>query len=157
GAALTDLAWAAVTPWRQLVAQVVGGERLACLRRPGTEAVVAHGGADPTVEAYLLAGWLADALSDDLGVSLRAAPGVDEGVAGLELADGDGWRLDVERQPGRPSGTVAITSVDGETRTRVLPMRRADRAFLLAGELEYTRRDRPFERAVARALELDLA
>jgi glucose-6-phosphate dehydrogenase assembly protein OpcA len=157
GGALTDLAWAAITPWRQLVAQVVGAERLAGLRGPGTEAVVAHGGPDPTVEGYLLAGWLVDALGDGLDVEFRPGPGIEDGVGGLELVDPGGWRLEVERQPDRASAEVAITPSDGGTRTRVLPVRRADRPALLAGELEYIRRDRPFERAVAKALEIAAA
>src|SRR5262249_60321158 len=49
GAALTDLAWAAVTPWRQLVAQVGGGERPPGPRRPGAPGGAAPRGPAPPV------------------------------------------------------------------------------------------------------------
>lgn len=143
-AAVTDLAWAAVTPWRQLVLQILDGAPLA-------EARVEHPAPDPGPEARLLAAWLSE-LGPAPRVALHGAAGRPGALRALALR-GEGWRdaVEVEHVPERCVATVRGRARDGAERERVLPLPVADRAHLLAGELEVLRRDAPFERALARA------
>jgi hypothetical protein len=154
---MTDLAWAALTPWRQLVAQVLRGEDLVRLRRGPTRVRVEHPGRGTTVGALLLAGWLRTELGDRALVAcMPGADGADEALVALEVEGPDGWRMRVERRTPL-TGTVTVEDRGGGPRRRVLPLPRHERAGLLAGELELQRRDLPFERAVARAVELACA
>lgn len=154
GPAVTDLAWAALTPWRQIVTQLVdaaNAERL----RAGSVAEIWHTGAHPTAEALLLAGWLRDSLGDGLMVELHARRDVGTGgLVALHLESAAGRRLSVERIPGRASAAVNVSSPSrsDRERRRVLPLPHPTRASLLAGELELQRNDRPFERALPLAV-----
>ncbi len=150
GPAVTDLAWAAVTPWRQLIVQVLDPQSLEALSTHA-EAVIVHSGAGAGAEALLMAGWLRDYLGAAAAVDLRPRDDPAEGVLAVEMAGPTGRHLNVERLPGRDAATVTVTEADGAVRTRTLPLPDHDRARLLAGELEIQRRDRAFERALARA------
>jgi glucose-6-phosphate dehydrogenase assembly protein OpcA len=156
-AAVTDLAWAALTPWRQLVHQLVGADEVEILRRGGL-ARIGHCCAEVTAEALLLAGWLRDGLGRDLRVALEPCPEVPRGgVAELHVEAPGGRRLSIRRRPDRPAADVTVHDPAGPARGRTLPLPTRDRAALLAGELELQRRDRPFERALPLALELTTA
>lgn len=156
--AVTDLSWAAVTGWRQLVAQMLEGEILAALRGGPATATILHGPGGLVPDPLLVGGWLRDVI----GPGLRAV--VDErddgdgpGVAALTLEGAHGRRLVIERAPARDAASVSVTEPDGAERHRVLPLPRPDRTRLLAGELELQRRDRAFERALAGACAAGLA
>jgi hypothetical protein len=156
----TDLAWAALTPWRQLVAHLVDPDALARLRAGGARLALRHPGPDPTLEALLMAGWLCDVLRADLDVELKAevpagrGPGEDPpGLLGLRL-DGAGRDLRVTRMPGREVAEVVVHEPDAGTRRRALPLPVLGRAALLAGELELGRRDRLFERALPHSVRI---
>lgn len=153
GPAVTDLAWAAITPWRQLIVQILDPESLRALR-PGATALIAHSTAAPGVRALLLAGWLRDLLGEDTRIELSRADADGDGdrLLAVELDGPAGRHLRVERLPGRDAATVTVTEADGTVRERTLPLPEPDRARLLAGELEIQRRDRAFERALALAL-----
>jgi glucose-6-phosphate dehydrogenase assembly protein OpcA len=154
---VTDLAWARITAWRQLIAQMVDEQAMASLRDGSPTVLVAHGGAEPDAGTLLLAGWLRDVIGDDLTVRLASRPAEDgeDGPVAVELdGGGTGRRLTIERLPGRAAAVVCVTEPDGATRRRVLPLPESDRARLLAGELEMQRRDRPFERALAGAAQV---
>ena len=154
GSALTDLAWAALTPWRQLVNQLVDLDHVERLRQ-GAVAEIRHCGEAPTVEALLLAGWLRDTLGESLHVELHPRKDVLEGgVVELQLESLAGRRLSIERYPDRATAAVLVAAPMGKPRRRVLPLPYKTRAELLAGELELQRRDRPFERALPHAREL---
>ena len=152
--AVTDLAWAAITPWRQLIAQMLD---VAELRAPGggpLEAVIAHPGARPTAEALLLAGWLHDLAGDRLALTTEPRPGGDAAVVAIELTLPErGRRISIERGPGRQAATVCVGEGGRDTR-RMLPLPETDRGSLLAGELEIQRRDHAFERALPFAAEV---
>lgn len=150
GHAVTDLAWAAVTPWRQLIVQMLDVPALRAMG-PGTEAVVVHAGDAPDAGALLLAGWLRDYLGADASVALRAGAGTADGVLAVEVRAAGGDRLSAARLPGRDAATVTLERPDGTSHTRTLPLPEHTRVRLLAGELEIQRRDASFERAVARA------
>lgn len=149
--AITDLAWAALTPWRQLVAQLVGRELALTLREGPSRLTVVHGGGEPTLQALLMAGWMRDVLGDALDVVMDAAP-LDAGaLAALELVGPGGRHLRLERSPGSASVSVAVGSPGDEGKRRALPLRLLDRTGLLAGELEMTTHDRGFESAIRQA------
>jgi glucose-6-phosphate dehydrogenase assembly protein OpcA len=150
GPAVTDLAWAAITSWRQLIVQMLDRESLEALRRRADTSVV-HAGAEPDAGALLLAGWLRDFIGAAGDVRLLPGGGPGSGVLAVEVAGPTGRRLRVERLAGREAAAVTVTEADGTAHHRTLPLPDPDRARLLAGELEIQRRDRAFERALARA------
>jgi glucose-6-phosphate dehydrogenase assembly protein OpcA len=150
---VTDLAWAAITPWRQLIAQMLDKPSLLALRSSASAALITHAAPDPDVETLLMAAWLKDLLGERLMVELHPRPGPDAGLIAVELEGSvAGRRLTVERVPGRPAAAVCVTEPDGRARRRMLPLPAVDRARLLAGELEIQRRDRAFERTLAAAV-----
>lgn len=151
-ASITDLSWAAITGWRQLIAQMLDGDSLASLRSAPATVLIAHAPDAPGADALLMAGWLRDAIGPSLTVALEARQ--DEGGPGIvaaELKSSEDRRLVIERVAGRDAATVCVTEADGSTRERVLPLPHPDRARLLGGELDIQRRDRAFERALAGA------
>jgi glucose-6-phosphate dehydrogenase assembly protein OpcA len=157
GPAVTDLAWAALTPWRQLVNQLTEVEHVEILRR-GAVAEIWHCCDEVSAEALLIAGWLRDTLGDRLHVELHPRPDLPKGgIAELHLESLNGRRLSIERIPSRDAANVAVHNPLSPGRRRTLPLPTRDRAALLAGELELQRRDRPFERALPLALELTTA
>jgi glucose-6-phosphate dehydrogenase assembly protein OpcA len=150
GRAVTDLAWAAITPWRQLIVQVLGPGTPRAVE-PGSRAVVAHSAPVPDAGTLLMAGWLRDLLGPGAATELRARGDPGAGLLAVEVAGPDGLSLRVERLPGREAAAVTVAEPDGAVRSRTLPLPAPDRARLLAGELEILRRDRAFERALAEA------
>ena len=157
--AVTDLAWAAITGWRQLIAQMVEGHPLERLRSGAAGATISHAEATPGVGALLLAGWLRSLVGPGLMIETRArATGGGTGLVAVELeGSAGGRRLTVERIEGRAAAAVCVTEPDGKPQRRVLPLPHPDRTALLAGELELQRRDRAFERALQGAVAAGLA
>jgi glucose-6-phosphate dehydrogenase assembly protein OpcA len=151
GPAITDLAWAELTPWRQLLIQVAGTRPAARLGVGRMEIEVVHGRAAPSLEALLLAGWLAGAVEG--GLRLVASSESDEPLLAIR-ASGEEARVTVERVDDHPTGAVTLEERGSAPVTRIMPLPHPRREALLAGELEITRRDPPFERAAARALSL---
>ncbi len=151
GPAVTDLAWAALTPWRQVMVQLIDAENLARLRTGGVVEIW-HPGERPTAEALLMAGWLRDIAGDAFLIELHRRPDVAEGgLCAVHVENTEGRRLSIERLPGRPSAAVTVSSPREQGRRRVLPLPLPTRAGLLAGELEVQRHDLPFERALPHA------
>jgi hypothetical protein len=152
GRAVTDLAWAAITPWRQLIAQMLDKASLTALRSAASAALIAHAAPEPDVQTLLMAAWLRDLLGPRLMVELHPRPAEERGLIAVELEGSvAGRRLTVERVPQRPAAAVCVTEPDGTARRRILPLPAVDRARLLAGELELQRRDHAFERTLAAA------
>lgn len=152
--AVTDLAWAAITAWRQLIAQMIEMDEL---RSPATgpvTALIAHPDPQPSAEALLLAGWLHDLTGDRLRVAMAARPSAGSPVAAVELGfPARELDIGIDRVSGHQSATVSVTD-RGRRTDRTLPLPEADRARLLAGELELQRRDHAFERALPFAAEV---
>lgn len=156
--AVTDLSWAAVTGWRQLIAQMLEGEALAALCDGPSTATILHGAGGLVPDALLVGGWLHDVIGPGLEATVgERDDGDGPGVAAVTLEGIHGRRLVIERAPGREAASVWVTEPDGTERHRVLPLPRPDRTQLLAGELELQRRDRAFERALAGACAAGLA
>lgn len=150
--AVTDLSWAAVTGWRQLIAQMLEGEALDALRSGPATATIVHGAGGLVPDTLLVGGWMRDVIGPGLDVHLdEGDDGDGPGVVAVTIEGVHGRRLVIERAPGRDAAAVAVTEPDGTEKHRVLPLPRPDRTRLLAGELELQRRDRAFERALAGA------
>ena len=150
--AVTDLSWAAVTGWRQLIAQMLEGGALAALRGAPATATIVHGPGGLVPDSLLLGGWLRDVVGPAIEIALdERDDGDGPGVVAVILEGVHARRLLIERAPGRDAASVTVTEPDGTEKHRVLPLPRPDRARRLAGELELQRRDRAFERALAGA------
>lgn len=150
----TDLAWAALTPWRQLLGHVIDAPALESIRELGARVTVLHGGSAAPPEALLLRGWLAGTMGARSEIHLEADPGRHEPLTGLTaLGAARGRHLRITTPPGRPGALVRVTEPNGETRERMLPLPESERALLLVGELELMRRDPVFEAALCRAVE----
>jgi glucose-6-phosphate dehydrogenase assembly protein OpcA len=145
-APVTDLAWAVITPWRQLVAMSLRGEALLSLRAAAAAAAITYRTGDPPLEALLLGGWLVDVIGQQLDVRVAEAAG-DHDILAVELSAGGTRVLEITRDDS-PSTVTLRTAAGG---TRSLPLPPPERRELLAGELELRGRDRAFEAALARA------
>ena len=148
-APLTDLAWAVITPWRQVIAMSLRGEPLLDLRAGTAVATISTPPGEPPLEALLLAGWLADVLGEHIDIRFAKTAG-DENILGVELTASRGCVLELARDEG-PSTVMLRTAIGGP---RSLPLPAVNRTDLLAGELELRGRDRPLERALTRACAL---
>jgi glucose-6-phosphate dehydrogenase assembly protein OpcA len=151
GPAVTDLAWAALTPWRQLINQLITREHLEQLRGSAT-VTLCHVGELPPLGALLLAGWLVDSIGPSARIGFR--PDVPDGradVCEVRLDDGASRTITIDRVSGRSAASVLIRDPDGMLHERMMPMPEPSRSELLAGELELQRRDHPFERALRHA------
>lgn len=140
-APLTDLSWAVVTPWRQMLATSLRGDALIRARTGPTHATVSHSRGEPPLEAMLFGGWLVDALGDQTTVDFAEVDG-GEDILGVRI-EASGTSLAITRDPG--GHTVTVTSAAG---SRCVPLQSPDRRLLLAGELEHRGPDHPMERAV---------
>lgn len=150
--AATDLAWARITPWRQLVTQLVGPAEAARMRE-GAVVQIWHPEGPPTAEALLMAGWLRDSLGERLMVEFHSNHDLSAGgMAGIHLDAGGTKSLSIERIGAKDTAAVVLSTVGAPTRRRVLPLPTRSRVDLLAGELELVRNDRPFERALPHAV-----
>lgn len=145
-APVTDLAWAMITPWRQVLATSLRGETLLELRVGSATATITTPTGEPPLEALLLAGWLAEVVGDHLIVEFIPTRG-QEDILGVALHATGRCVLELTRDDG-PSTVTMKTAVGGP---RCLPMPRTDRTELLAGELELRGHDRQLERALVRA------
>lgn len=145
-APVTDLAWAAISPWRQLVAMSVRGEALLTLRVADVTATITCRRGDTPLEAFLLGGWLVDGLGNHLQVRFAEADG-DQDIVAVALSSRGSSVLEISRGDG--IGTVALRTGAGGWRS--LPLPPPERRALLAGELELRGRDRAFEQALTRA------
>lgn len=154
GPAVTDLAWAALTPWRQLLNQLTTREHLEHMRE-GATVTIRHSAAEPSLGALLLAGWLRDSIGPGTVILFASAPRAgDPSICEIRVADPSGRVVEIDRVLGRQAAAVVTHTPDHSTHDRMMPMPEPTRAQLLAGELELQRRDRPFERALREALRL---
>jgi len=151
GPAVTDLAWAALTPWRQLLNQLTTREHLEHMRE-GATVTIRHSSDAPSLGALLLAGWLHDSIGPATTTLFASAPRPgDPTICEVRLADPSGRVVEIDQVIGRGAAAVVTHTPDGRTHDRMMPMREPTRPELLAGELELQRRDYPFERALREA------
>jgi glucose-6-phosphate dehydrogenase assembly protein OpcA len=154
GPAVTDLGWAALTPWRQLLNQLTTREHLEHMRE-GATVTIRHSADAPSLGALLLAGWLHDSIGPATTTLFASAPRPgDPSICEVRLADPSGRVVEIDRVTGRAAAAVVTHTADGRTHDRMMPMPEPTRAELLAGELELQRRDDAFERALREATRL---
>jgi glucose-6-phosphate dehydrogenase assembly protein OpcA len=153
-AAVTDLAWAAITPWRQMIVQMIDAAEIASPDAGPVRAAISHPEAGPTAEALLLAGWLRDLAGERLEVSLNPRAGAMP-VLGIDIAmPARDRRIAINRMQERQAAMVCVTEPGRDGRDRALALPAFDRGRLIAGELELQRRDHAFERALPFAAEV---
>ena len=145
-APVTDLAWAVLTPWRQILASAMRGEPLLRLRTERAAAVVTCRTGTPSLESQLLGGWLTDTIGEHLELQCREDDGSDD-ILGVRLEAGGTCVVELTLDPGSRTTTLA-TAIGGP---RTIPMPAPDRRELLAGELELRGHDRTFERALSQS------
>jgi len=154
GPAVTDLGWAALTPWRQLLNQLTTREHLEHMRE-GATVTIRHSAEAPSLGALLLAGWLHDSIGPATTTTFASAPRPgDPSICEVRLTDPSGRVVEIDPVMGRGAAVVVTHTPDGRTHERMMPMPEPSRAQLLAGELELQRRDYPFERALREAKRL---
>jgi glucose-6-phosphate dehydrogenase assembly protein OpcA len=182
GIAISDLAWARLTPWRELIAQFFDAPamlpHLDAIERVVVEYQAREGEAPDRIQAMLLVGWLGSRLGWRAGGAAQQ-----DGIMRLALARPDGARIAVELRPvepkddslgrlaactlecsnGRftvsradaPDAAVARSEVVGKQPIgRVVRLQRIDEAELLAEELRLLGRDHGFEGALRLATRL---
>ncbi|HET9220922.1 MAG TPA: glucose-6-phosphate dehydrogenase assembly protein OpcA, partial [Roseiflexaceae bacterium] len=181
--AISDLAWARLTPWRELIAQFFDAPamlaHLDTLERVIIEVETPAGEPADRTQALLLVGWLGARLGwqlvapaqDDGGVTRLALARPDGAQIGVELrlvAPHDGaldrlamCQLDCARgrfSVGRadvPDAAIERVEVEGmQPIQRVVRLQRMDEATLLAEELRLLGHDHGFEGALRLATEL---
>jgi glucose-6-phosphate dehydrogenase assembly protein OpcA len=181
--AVSDLAWARLTPWRELIAQFFDAPamlpHLEAIERVVVEVEARTGEPADRTQAFLLVGWL----GARLGWRPVARDHEDDSVTQLALTRPDGGQVAVELRPvepkddaleqlatcalecgrtrfsvGRadaPDAAVARSEVEGmQPMQRVVRLQRMDEAALLAEELRLRGRDHTFEGALRLATEL---
>jgi glucose-6-phosphate dehydrogenase assembly protein OpcA len=181
--AVSDLAWARLTPWRELLAQFFDAPamlaHLDALERVTIEVEAREGEPADRTQALLLVGWLGARLG------WRPAAPAQEigGVTQLAQARPDGARVAVELRPvepkhdaldrlatctlecgrtrfsvGRsdvPDAAIARSEVEGmRPIQRVVRLQRMDEAALLAEELRLLGRDHGYDGALRLATEM---
>jgi glucose-6-phosphate dehydrogenase assembly protein OpcA len=151
GPAVTDLAWASLTPWRQLLNQLITREHLEGMR-DGASITIIHTAATPSLTALLLAGWLRDSVGPSVQIAFRSESRAgDPSICEIDLVARGGRRLELSRVSGRAAASVVSHTAAGLTHEHMMPLPEPTRAQLLAGELDLQRRDAPFERALRNA------
>ncbi len=138
----TDLAWAVITPWRQLLNGSLRGEELLRVRVGAPRLRVTCPVGVPSLEALLLAGWLVDVIGAHTTVEFAEQIG-DEDVLAVEIFDGHSLLIELRRD-----GPTTVLLTCPACRQRSLPLVVAKRRELIAGELELRGRDASFERAL---------
>ncbi len=146
-APVTDLAWAVLTAWRQVLSTSLRGEALTAVRAGPTSVTITCPEGQPALESLLLGGWLADVLGDHVQVTFAQATG-SEDILGVKI-DVHGTCV-VELVRDDADNHVTLRTAAGGPRS--LPLPPPNRRELLAGELELRGHDRPLEHALAKAV-----
>jgi glucose-6-phosphate dehydrogenase assembly protein OpcA len=183
GVEVSDLAWARLTPWRELIAQFFDAPamlpHLDLIERVSVEYEAEAGTSGDRTQAFLLVGWLGSRLKWRPAV----APWVQAGVTRLVLARPNGGAVQIELRPvepkadlldrlaacsldcpqgrfmvGRaeaPDAAVARSEVEGmQPIGRVVRLQHMSEAELLAEELRMLGHDYGFEGALRLATSL---
>jgi glucose-6-phosphate dehydrogenase assembly protein OpcA len=138
--ALTDLAWARLTPWREAVARMFDAPG----QRPALDRLSAIDVRGPDNEAWLVAGWLRSRLRRSVALDAKPA----RQMTSVVLHCGD-QQFSVRRLKGTDLGRTSAPGVPEKTVMLEEPRVSA----LLAEELDVFGRDRVFEEALAAARE----
>lgn len=149
GPAVTDLAWPAITCWRQAVNHALDRPTWQRLRTGPARLELRAGAGGAGLGGVLLAGWLRDLIGAHLEIAVTPDPRPDP-ICGLLLEGESGDRLTISSHAGRTAADVSTEGPGRGPRRRTAPVSRPARGELLLQELELLRRDPSFERALAR-------
>ena len=179
-AAFSDVAWARLTMWRQLIAQFFDGPSLTYVNRV-TDVTIEYGANEVVPpEPLLLAGWLASRLKwnpphdatpwkkeqahdltlarDGGQVQLHFQPAQTsnaEGVLGVRIAADDGAAVfSVSRRSGADGFTASVTLPGEAPMHRMVRGRESSTAEMVSKELEIVRHDVLYEEALNAAASL---
>ncbi len=161
GKAVTDLAWARLTAWRQLAAQFFESPATSSYLPRVRSMVVEYGGELPA-HALLLTAWLASRLEwrarsrtrQPLALDLQGPQAVHvefrpnaqgRGVAALQLAADDA-RFSIRRTA---QGFVTSSEIGGKALKRHVPRTDESETQMISRELDLPGRDRLYEDALA--------
>jgi glucose-6-phosphate dehydrogenase assembly protein OpcA len=142
---VSELRWARLTRWRDLVAQFFDLPEIAAA--PGAWERLETVAADP-YHARLLAGWLRSRLPGGDRLQVTQRPGRAP-LDSLTLSGPNG-SVEVRLLPNRSCLQTAVR-LNGRTETRIVPLGEQDLPALLREELRVRSRDRAFEDAVREA------
>lgn len=164
--AVSDLAWARLTPWRQLAAQFFTAPPATSYLRRLSNVVLEYGGALPS-RAVLLAAWLANRLGwrpsamnrSPFSLELRGSEGPvridfdqtasEGGILSLRLSAEDA-AFTITRVP-KTGCFVTISDIGGQTLHRRVPQRDESEAQMINRELNLPGHDVLCEQAMALA------
>jgi len=176
GAALSDLGWARLNPWRQLIAQFFDEPRLRPYLDSLTDLDIGHA-AGSSAQALLLAGWLADRLAwrpsgkqnhtyrarsagGDVVVSVHAEPAPDREpgslLSVLLKASHDGSHATFGVQRREPQLATATAKAPETSLERTVRLPAGGDPEMLASELQTAGRDQAYAQALAMAASLPL-
>lgn len=165
--AVSDLAWARLTSWRQLVSQFFDAPNCSPFLNRLRDVVVESEG-ELQSEAVLLAAWLASQLGwqpfamypgapfslelrhggNPVRIDFRHGPSSQRGLSRLQLATGDAT-FGVARTP--EPGFVTTSEIDGKTLHRRVPQAEEDETQMINRELDLPGHDLLYEHALAMA------
>jgi glucose-6-phosphate dehydrogenase assembly protein OpcA len=146
-ASVSDLRWARLTRWRDLIAQFFDMPEVKDLPTPFERLEIA--GTDPH-DARLLGGWLRARLPAGERLEVVRIPGGDARLRSAELKGPTG-RLVVRLLPGGACLETAVEMSSGHSSSRVVALGDQGLVALLGEELRVRSRDLAFEEAVREA------
>jgi len=148
-----DLAWARLTRWRALIAQVFDNQAYLAKLPQVSDVRVSYFGARPSASAFYMSAWLLDGLQKAGSRPKLALEAVEDsparGLREIELTAAEGG---VELLLRLADGHAAEVRVDGVISRAALP--EANEYALLREELAIPRRDPVYERTLERASRL---
>ena len=148
--ALTDLRWAALTPWRSALAHLFD---LPNVRRSAARLTAVTIDASDTASARLFAGWLRSSLAwpPSAVISIRATHTAHASPLECVTLDCEGTPIRLKMREGHACFDATAGASDSE---RVVPTGELSLSSLIAEELGVRTRDLAFERALVAAREI---
>jgi len=169
GGPLRDLAWARLTPWREILAEAFDRPEAARAIASIQDVTIHHRGAEPPPGAWLLAGWLASRLSwtprahaggrirldaptravsvafeeeeDPLAPAGRApTAAASRAIVRVRIRSGDPAPLDIAVEHEGQARTGRIVMVSPRAKEREVPFGYREFAACVAGEISGTKR-----------------
>lgn len=151
GRLVADLTWTRLTRWRELIAQIFENPAYS-VSIPSIERIlVVHTGASRPVSAWYMAAWLLECFATAGAAPKLSFESTAEPVGG-NLCRVELWGPDLHISIGRMDGSAAEVRVNALV-SRTVFARHSDYSALRE-ELAITGRDRPFERALERAVRM---
>lgn len=146
GSVADDLAWTAITAWRESIACAFEDCNLLALLHSMRNIRVVHGGRRPSSGAFYIAAWLMRAIGIHSGVEFLEAP-CDQTIRGINISGPD-FQLDFQHAGG------SMLQMVRNGRTHNLPFSESTEWDLVREELSVVGHDRIFEDVLSTAIGL---